>query len=99
MRARLVELRQKHNLTQSEVANYLGIARTTYAGYEQDVRKMDYDLRLKLREKYNVTLDYMFGLSELPIQQEEYSNDEIIYIKRQIEFYRELKSKFLKEGR
>ena len=62
---RLRELREKKNVTQTEVAEYLNIERTTYTAYEsgksRPVRCLD-----KLSLYYNVTSDYILGLSDFP---------------------------------
>ena len=60
---RLRKLREQKNVTQTEVAEYLNIERTTYTAYEsgksRPVRCLD-----KLSLYYNVTVDYLLGLSD-----------------------------------
>ena len=94
MHKRLIELRQKHNLTQEDVANFLEVARTTYANYEQNKREMDYESLLKLRARYEVSLDYLFGLTDNPFMLEDYSKDEIEFVNRTLEVYRSVKNKY-----
>ena len=58
---RLVELRNKINLTQNEVADAIGIKRNTYSRYETDT-KLPLTMLKKLCEFYKVTSDYIiFG--------------------------------------
>lgn len=90
---KLSELRTQNNLTQEDVAAVLGVARTTYAMYEQGNREMDYELLLKLADHYKVSLDYLFGRSELPIHLESYSNDEVEFMVRSLGLYKEMKAK------
>jgi transcriptional regulator with XRE-family HTH domain len=90
---RLNEQRVKNNLTQEEVADILGVARTTYAMYEQGNREMDYSSLLKLADYYKVSLDYLFGRSAIPIHPESYSDDEIEFMIKALSLYKEMKSK------
>ena len=71
---RLRELREKKKVSQSEVANFLGIERTTYTAYEsgksRPVRYMD-----KLAEYFNVSVDYLLGVSDIPQQKKQNLDD------------------------
>lgn len=59
---RLRELRKaKRGLTQSDMAKYLGIAKTTYASYEQGKRMPDIEIQNKIADYFEVTLDYLHG--------------------------------------
>lgn len=90
---RLYELRNRKDLNQADVAAVLGVARTTYAMYEQGHREMDYELLLKLADYYKVSLDYLFGRSEQPIHPESYTQDEIEFMVRSLDLYKEMKTK------
>jgi transcriptional regulator with XRE-family HTH domain len=90
---RLNEQRIKNNLTQGDVADILGVARTTYAMYEQGNREMDYASLLKLADFYKVSLDYLFGRSVIPIHPESYTDDEIEFMIKALNLYKEMKSK------
>lgn len=58
----LKQLRKsKNHLTQLDMAKYLGIAKTTYASYEQGKRMPDIDLQNKIADYFGVTLDYLHG--------------------------------------
>jgi transcriptional regulator with XRE-family HTH domain len=93
IRKKLIELRLNNHLRQEDVAEYLGVARTTYAMYEQGNREMDYFLLLKLADYYKVSLDYLFGRSEVPIHPESYTDDEIEFMVRSLDLYKEMKTK------
>lgn len=59
---RLKSLRKsKPNLTQQDMANILGVAKTTYASYEQGKRTPDAGLQNKIADYFDVTLDYLHG--------------------------------------
>lgn len=61
LKMRLVELRKKRKLTQKELADKLGIARTTYSGYENGNREPDFDTVQKLADFFGVSIDYLVG--------------------------------------
>lgn len=54
-------LRKKHNLTQDKFSNILGIAQTTYAGYETNKHIPDIFILIKISDYFNISLDYLTG--------------------------------------
>lgn len=60
----LTELRKQKRLTQKEMADILGVARTTYSSYEQGRRMPDTDLQNTIADYFGVSLDYLHGRSE-----------------------------------
>lgn len=59
------ELRKtRTKMTQTDMAKFLGIAKTTYASYEQGKRMPDIDIQKKIADYYNVSLDYLHGRLE-----------------------------------
>ena len=66
---RLRDLREKKNVSQAEVANFLGIERTTYTAYESGKSRPVRCLN-KLAQYYHVSIDYILGLSESPLPKE-----------------------------
>lgn len=63
---RLKELRKNKKLTQKEVAEKIGVARTTYAMYEQNRREPDNETLQKIADFFNVTTDYLLGRTDDP---------------------------------
>ncbi|MFB5193174.1 helix-turn-helix domain-containing protein [Alicyclobacillus fastidiosus] len=63
---RLTELRRNQGWTQEDVANLLGIARTTYAMYEQSRREPELKTICMLGDLYNVSIDYLLGRTDDP---------------------------------
>jgi len=62
---RLHTLRKERKLRQEDMANQLGIARTTYAMYEQGNREPDYNTLIKLATFFEVSIDYLLGTTEI----------------------------------
>ncbi|MFR4285576.1 MAG: helix-turn-helix domain-containing protein [Enterococcus italicus] len=58
---RLMDLRKQKKLTQAEMADILGVARTTYSSYEQGRRTPDVDIQNKIADYFKVSLDYLHG--------------------------------------
>ncbi|KJF45767.1 MULTISPECIES: helix-turn-helix domain-containing protein [Bacillus] len=56
---RLRSLREKHNLTQEQIAKKIGISRGTYAHYEINKRRPDYETLIKITDIFNVSLDFL----------------------------------------
>lgn len=51
----LVKFRKENGLTQADVAKYLNVTRTCYAGYEQGVRGISFETALKLGELFGIS--------------------------------------------
>lgn len=59
---RLRQLREDHDLTQTEVAAYLGINQTVYSRYETGKNDMKPFQIVALCDFYKVSADYVLGL-------------------------------------
>ena len=55
-------LRAEYNLTQSDVANKLGITQQTYSKYENQTINMDTETIIKICDLYGVSSDYLLGI-------------------------------------
>ena len=62
--ARLAELRIEKGLNKKETAAQLGIAPTTYNGWEGTERTPDIDTICKIADYYRVSTDYLLGYSD-----------------------------------
>lgn len=61
---KLKELRKENNYSQQEIANLLGIAQVTYSHYETGSRCIPIKSLIKLAKFYNVSTDYLLGISD-----------------------------------
>jgi len=66
---RIKDLREKHNLTQIQLAAMLGLSRPTIAMYESGKVNPQLTIITKLSEYFGVTTDYLLGLVEDPGEQ------------------------------
>lgn len=58
---KLKELRKLNNLTQTQIAEILGISKTGYASWEQQRTEPDIKTLKKLADFYNCSIDYLVG--------------------------------------
>ena len=63
---RIKELREDRDLTQQAIASYLCVAQNTYCNYENGRREIPIPLLIRLSEYYNVNLEYILGLTDVP---------------------------------
>lgn len=61
---RLIQLRKEKKLRQKDVAKKIGVARTTYAMYEQGQRSPDYDTLQRIADFFETTRSYLLGDDE-----------------------------------
>lgn len=63
---RLREIRISKKITQKSVADYLKIKETSYQHYEYGKREPNYETLVKLANFFNVSSDYLLGVSDDP---------------------------------
>lgn len=74
---RLKHLRQKYKLTQKELADILGMKSTAICNYESKRNEPSFDKLIALAEYFDVSCDYLLGVSDvfLPIYDDGIDND------------------------
>ena len=63
---RLKDLREDNDLTQNGIAKLLGTTRQQIGKWENGVQMMGIDKYIVLAQHYNVSLDYLAGLVDVP---------------------------------
>ena len=63
---RIRDLREDHDYTQMFLADYLHMQRSVYRRYESGEREIPAWALIKLAELYNVSTDYILGLTDDP---------------------------------
>ena len=63
---RVRDLREDHDLTQRQMAEYLQIHQTTYSDYELGNLNIPIEVFIKLARFYKTSIDYLVGLTDTP---------------------------------
>lgn len=63
--SRIKSLREEKGLKQDELANILSISPSAIGMYERDAREPNDDIKIKLAEYFNVSIDYLLGKSDI----------------------------------
>ncbi len=62
---RLKEIRKDKDYTQQDIANLLKIKQVQYSRYETGIRTIPIEKLAKLAKFYNVSIDYLIGLTDI----------------------------------
>ena len=63
---RIRDLRTDHDLSQKQLAAYLGMSQTGYSKYEVGTNDIPTQILIKLARFYNVSGDYILGETDNP---------------------------------
>ena len=63
---RIKDIREDRDITQKEIAEYLHITQQQYSLYENGKRTLPVDLLVQLSQYYDVSTDYLLGLTNEP---------------------------------
>jgi len=64
---RIKHLRDQIGETQDDIAKLLGTSRPTVTRYENGKREPDFNTIVKLARHFNVSVDYLLGLTDIPV--------------------------------
>lgn len=64
MYPRIRDLREDADLSQTKLAQKLGMSQTGYSKYETGENDIPTNILIKLSRIYNVSIDYMLGISD-----------------------------------
>ena len=67
---RIKDLRKKRKLTQAELSDSINIGQSTLANFENGKRTIPVDIVIQLAQFFNVSTDYLLGLSNSPNMRE-----------------------------
>jgi len=67
MYQRIRDLREDSDVSQRKLAKMLSMHRTTYTRYETGEREIPFNIAIMLAKHYNVSLDYIAGLTRKKI--------------------------------
>lgn len=60
---RLRDLREDHDLSQQQIADFLGMKQPQYSRYERGQRDIPTDILISLAKLYKTSTDYILGLT------------------------------------
>ena len=63
---RIRDLREDHDMNQTELAHILGMSQTGYSKYETGENDIPTPILIKLAKIYNTSIDYMLGETDNP---------------------------------
>lgn len=95
---RLRELRENKEISQIELARYLNISNTTLSQYETGKRVPSDEIKIKIADYFNVSLDYLLGRTNIPDVAGKINPDnETAIAQQKHEFIKSIKNFFLCE--
>lgn len=94
MESRIKQLREKRGLIQEILAAELGITQQMLSKYERDVTLIKVDILKKIATYFNVTTDYLLGVSDVKrdLQRQMKMNETLDEYYDLIEIYKDLDS-------
>ena len=63
---RIRKLREQQEINQQDLAKYLKVAKSTLSQYETGARIPNDDIKKTLASFFNVSIDYLLGLTDIP---------------------------------
>ena len=70
----LANLRKANGLSQQKLGSEIGLARNTICQYESGNRVPDVDTLVKIAQYFNVSVDYLLGITDSLYTAEDYAN-------------------------
>lgn len=94
MESRIKQLQEKRGLIQEILAAELGITQQMLSKYEKDVTLIKVDILKKIAAYFNVTTDYLLGVSDVKrdLQRQMKMNETLDEFYDLVEVYKELDS-------
>lgn len=74
---RLKELRLEKHMSQAKLAEVFNISQQAVSHYEKGLRDMDHTLMTSISDFFNVSIDYLLGLSQIRNYEEITTEDKI----------------------
>ena len=63
---RIRQMREDRDLSQAQIAALLNVGQRTYSDYERGKTRIPVDSLIILAKEYNVSMDYICGISDIP---------------------------------
>ena len=86
---KIKELRNKYKFTQTELAEKVGVTKSTIAAYENDSRQPSYEVLIKMAEAFKVSIDsLLLNRSEQMIDVSGLNPEQINILENLITYFR-----------
>ena len=90
---RIKELRNKYKLTQAELAEQVGVTKSTIAAYENDSRQPSYEVLIKMASVFRFSIDsLLLDRSELILDAQGLSGEQMDILGIMIAYFRKINS-------
>lgn len=76
---RIIDLREKHNITQTELAKRMNLDKSSMSKIENGTRKVSSDELDKLANIFNVSTDYLLGRKKNEKKTADLADNEVIF--------------------
>lgn len=91
--SKIKELRMKYRFTQSELAELVGVTKSSIASYENDSRQPSYSVLIKLARTFNVSTDFLLlGKTDNTLRIDNLKDDQIRIIELLISSFQQSNS-------
>lgn len=88
---RIKELRNKYRFTQSELAEKVGVTKSTIAAYENDSRLPSYEVLIKLANVFKVSIDsIVLGRTESTLDVSGLTSEQIHILENIASYFRKI---------
>ena len=79
---RLIQLRKENKMTQAELADHLGISRSSESMYEKSGRRPSFELLDSMAEFFDVDVSYLLGSSDerRPYKEQQDPDDSLLHL-------------------
>lgn len=90
---RIKELRNKYKYTQTELANMVGVTKSTIAAYENDTRQPSYEVLIKMATVFKVSIDsLLLDRAEIVLDAHGLNIEQLRILEIQIAYFRKSNS-------
>ena len=88
---KIKELRNKSKLTQSELAEKIGVTKSTIAAYENDSRQPSYEVLIRMASVFRVSVDsLLLDRSEVVLEVRGLTEEQIDILGLQISYFKKI---------
>ena len=84
--SKIINLRKKANISQSELAKRVSVSRTIIGNYERNENTPSVDILLKIANEFDVSVDFLIGEGQLSTYDKEVLKRITAQLKKDVKF-------------